>query len=203
MTPFTFRQLFAAGLLGCLACMAFVVLYIQHYLGLEPCPLCVAQRVAMIATALGFLAGAVHAPRGNGRWFYGGLTALMAAAGAGIAGRHVWLQGLPPDQIPACGPTLEYLMEMLPFTEVVRTLLRGDNKRRKGHQNRYKAPPTHIANFHIEHRNCKQPEPNCQSSCFAALSSLDFPFKTWQNNRVLYRLPNGKNGPRKFPKRIE
>lgn len=126
MTPFTFRQLFALGFLGCVACMAFVVLYIQHYLGLEPCPLCVAQRVAMIATALAFLAGAVHAPKGRGRWFYGGLAALTGAAGAGIAARHVWLQGLPPDQVPACGPTLEYLMEMLPFLEVVKTLLRGD-----------------------------------------------------------------------------
>lgn len=126
MTPFTFRQLFALGFLGCVACMGFVVMYIQHYLGLEPCPLCVAQRVAMIATALAFLAGAVHAPRGRGRWFYGGLAALAGAAGAGIAGRHVWLQGLPPDQVPACGPTLEYLMDMLPFLDVVKTLLRGD-----------------------------------------------------------------------------
>jgi len=80
----------------------------------------------MVATALVFLAGAVHAPRGAGRWAYSGLAALTAGAGAGIAARHVWLQGLPPDQVPACGPTLEYLMGMLPFTEVVRTILRGD-----------------------------------------------------------------------------
>lgn len=126
MTPFTFRQLFFLGLAACIGCMAFVVVYIQHVLGLEPCPLCVAQRVAMIATAVVFLAGALHAPRAQGRWFYAALALLTAAAGAGIAGRHVWLQSLPPDQVPACGPTLEYLMEMLPFTEVVRTLLRGD-----------------------------------------------------------------------------
>jgi protein dithiol:quinone oxidoreductase len=126
MTPFSFRQWFALGLLTCIGCMAFVVVYIQHVLGLEPCPMCVFQRVAMVATALVFLAGAVHAPRGAGRWVYAGLAVLTAAAGAGIAARHVWLQGLPPDQVPACGPTLEYLMDMLPFTDVVRTILRGD-----------------------------------------------------------------------------
>lgn len=126
MTPLSFRQLFALGALACVGGMAFVVLYIQLVLGLEPCPMCVFQRVAMVATALVFLAGAVHAPRGAGRWAYSGLAALTAGAGAGIAARHVWLQGLPPDQVPACGPTLEYLMGMLPFTEVVQTILRGD-----------------------------------------------------------------------------
>jgi disulfide bond formation protein DsbB len=126
MTRFTFRQWSVAGFLACAGAMAFVVLYIQHVLGLEPCPLCVAQRVAMVATALAFLGAAVHAPRGAGAWAWSILAALAAAAGAGIAGRHVWLQNLPPDQVPACGPTLEYLMDMLPFTEVIRTVLRGD-----------------------------------------------------------------------------
>lgn len=126
MTPFSYRQLSALGFLGCVGAMAFVVVYIQHVLGLEPCPLCVAQRVTMIATALVFLAAAVHAPRGRAAWVYPGLAVLTAGAGIGVAGRHVWLQGLPPDQVPACGPTLEYLMDMLPFTEVIRTVLRGD-----------------------------------------------------------------------------
>jgi len=106
--------------------MAFA-LVLQHFFGLEPCPLCVVQRVAMIATAVVFLAGALHAPRGApGRWAYAGLAALTAAAGAGVAARHVWLQNLPPDQVPACGPTLDYLLDMLPLTEVLVTLLRGD-----------------------------------------------------------------------------
>jgi disulfide bond formation protein DsbB len=125
MSPFTFRQIFGAGFLACAGGMAFV-LYLQHYEGLEPCPMCVFQRVAMVAAGLVFLAGALHAPRGRGRWAYAVLATLPAGAGAGIAGRHVWLQGLPPDQVPACGPTLQYLMDMLPFTEVVTTILRGD-----------------------------------------------------------------------------
>ena len=126
MTRFTFRQWTVAGLLACAGAMAFVVFYIQQVLGLEPCPLCVAQRVAMVATALVFLGAAIHAPRGRGAWAWSILATAAAAAGAGIAGRHVWLQGLPPDQVPACGPTLEYLMDMLPFTDVIRTVLRGD-----------------------------------------------------------------------------
>lgn len=126
MIPPTFRQLFALGVLACVGGMAFVVFHIQHHLGLEPCPMCVFQRVAMVATALVLLAGAIHAPRGKGRWVYAGLATLSAGAGAGIAGRHVWLQNLPPDQVPACGPTLEYLMDMLPLREVVTTILRGD-----------------------------------------------------------------------------
>jgi disulfide bond formation protein DsbB len=102
------------------------VLYLEHFQGLDPCPMCVFQRVAMVAAGLAFLAGALHAPRGVGRWAYGGLAALAAGAGAGVAARHVWLQNLPADQAPACGPTLDYLMEVLPFTEVVTTILKGD-----------------------------------------------------------------------------
>ena len=126
MNRFSIRSLYALGLLGCVFAMAFVVFYIQRFLGLEPCPLCVAQRVSMIATATVFLVATIHAPRGRGAWVYSGLVVLTAASGIVLAGRHVWLQGLPPDQVPACGPTLEYLMEMLPLLEVVQTLLRGD-----------------------------------------------------------------------------
>jgi disulfide bond formation protein DsbB len=126
MIPLSFRQLFALGALACVGGMAFVVLYIQLVLGLEPCPMCVFQRVAMVATAIVFVAGAIHAPRARGRWAYAALATLTAGAGAGIAARHVWLQGLPPDQVPACGPTLDYLMDVLPFSEVITTILRGD-----------------------------------------------------------------------------
>lgn len=105
--------------------MAFA-LYLEHFRGFEPCPMCVFQRVAMIAAGLVFLVGAVHGPKAGGRWIYGGLAALLSGAGAAIAARHVWLQNLPPDQVPACGPTLDYLVDMLPFTEVLMTVLRGD-----------------------------------------------------------------------------
>lgn len=119
------RSLFALGFAACAGAMGFA-LFLQYGRGFDPCPLCVVQRVAMIATALVFLAAALHAPRAGGRWAYAGLAGLTAAAGAGVAGRHVWLQHLPADQVPACGPTLDYLLDVLPFTEVLVTVLRGD-----------------------------------------------------------------------------
>lgn len=127
MTRIPFRQLFALGFLGCVAGMAFA-LYLEHFQGLEPCPLCVFQRVALIATGMVFLAGAIHGPRAWGRWAYAAGAAVAAGAGIGLAWRHVWLQGLPPDQVPACGPTLDYLMDMLPLREVVDLVLKGDGE---------------------------------------------------------------------------
>jgi protein dithiol:quinone oxidoreductase len=125
MTPFSFRLLCAAGFAACALGMAFA-LYLQHFHALEPCAMCIFQRVAMIGAAIVFLAGAVHGPPRAGRWAYAVLAAIASGTGAGIAARHVWLQGLPPDQVPACGPTLDYLMDMFPLSEVVTMILKGD-----------------------------------------------------------------------------
>ncbi len=125
MAGFSARRLFALGFAVCATAMVFA-LYLQYFRGFEPCPMCVFQRVAMIATGLIFLAGALHGPKAGGRWAYGIAAALTAGTGAGIAGRQVWLQSLPPGQAPACGPTLDYLVDMLPFTEVLMTVLKGD-----------------------------------------------------------------------------
>lgn len=120
-----FRVLSLIGFLGCAGAMAFA-LWLEHAQGLEPCPMCVFQRIAMIATGVIFLLAAVHDPTGVGRRVYGALALISAGAGAGIAGRHVWLQNLPEDQIPACGPTLDFLVDALPLWEVLTTVLRGD-----------------------------------------------------------------------------
>lgn len=119
------RVLNLLGFFACALAMAFA-LYLEHFRGYEPCPMCVFQRVAMIAAGLLFLGAALHAPRGWGRWAWSLATAGAAGAGAGIAARHVWLQNLPPDQVPACGPTLDYLLDVMPLAEVLRTVLRGD-----------------------------------------------------------------------------
>lgn len=121
----TFRKLNLLGFLACATAMAFA-LYLQYGKGEGPCPLCIFQRIAMIATGLVFLLAALHAPRRGGRWVYAGLAALTALVGAGLAARHVWLQSLPPDQVPACGPALGYLMKMMPVTKVVQLVLKGD-----------------------------------------------------------------------------
>lgn len=120
-----FRVLALGGFLACVAGLAFA-LYLQHFQGYEPCPMCIFQRVAMAGAGIVFLLGALHGPRRAGRWVYATLAVLASAGGAAIAGRHVWLQSLPADQVPACGPTLDYLLGMLPVMEVVTMVLKGD-----------------------------------------------------------------------------
>lgn len=121
----SYRSLSMLGFFACAGGLAFA-LYLQHFRGFDPCPMCIFQRVAMLGAGLFFLLGALHAPKGGGRAVYAGLAAVAAVIGALIAARHVWLQGLPPDQVPACGPTLDYLLGMLPVMEVIQMVLKGD-----------------------------------------------------------------------------
>ncbi len=121
---FSFRNLCLGGFAVCGFAMAFA-LYMQHK-GYEPCPMCIFQRVAMIAAGAFFLLGALHNPKWPVQWAYAALADLAAIAGALIAARHVWLQNLPPDQVPACGPTLDYLMGVFPLSDVVVMILKGD-----------------------------------------------------------------------------
>jgi disulfide bond formation protein DsbB len=119
-----------AGLLGFLICTGLIsyALYAEHRLGLEPCPLCVLQRIAVIATGAVFLAATLHGPTGAGRWVYGLAAFLSAAAGAGVAARHVWLQSLPADQVPACGPGYDYMMDAFPFAEALKMIFSGSGE---------------------------------------------------------------------------
>ncbi|MEO5736261.1 MAG: disulfide bond formation protein B, partial [Variovorax sp.] len=115
--------------LAAAATLAYAV-FAQYGQLFEPCPLCIFQRVAMAAVALFGLAGALHNPRSRGGRMAWGLLAFAAAAvGAAIAGRHVWLQHLPPDQVPACGPTLAYMVDSMPsWLAVVKKVLSGSGE---------------------------------------------------------------------------
>jgi disulfide bond formation protein DsbB len=84
-------------------------LYAQHILGLEACPLCIFQRVALIAVGVVLAIAALHAPRGAAARVYAVLGAVAALVGASISGWHVHLQNLPPDAVPACGPGFSYI----------------------------------------------------------------------------------------------
>lgn len=106
----SFRISLLAGFLVCAGLIGFA-LYAQYVLQMDPCPLCILQRVAFIALGVVFLAGGLHAPRGGGRWFYVVLLVLVALVGIGIAARHLWIQSLPPGQVPSCGAPLGYLLE--------------------------------------------------------------------------------------------
>ena len=113
-----------AGFLICAGMMAFA-LYAEHVLYLMPCPLCVLQRIAVIALGIIFLVAALHHPAGNGRWVYSGLLSIAAIFGLVVAGRHTWMQHLPADKVPACGPGLGYMLETLPFSEVLSKVFTG------------------------------------------------------------------------------
>ena len=116
-----------AGFLACAALMAYA-LYAQHVLGLAPCPLCIFQRVAVMTVGAIFLVAALHNPGTTGARVYGGLIVLAAACGVGIAGRHAWIQAQPPGTVPACGADLNFLMDIMPLTEVVQKVLFGSGE---------------------------------------------------------------------------
>src|SRR3546814_20047127 len=88
-----FRLLSLLGFLGCAFGLAFAIVYLQHMRGYEPCPFCIFQRIAMAATGIVFLVGALHGPRAGGRWFYALLAMLTAAIGIGIADRKSVVSG--------------------------------------------------------------------------------------------------------------
>ncbi|MFC4729792.1 disulfide bond formation protein B [Coralloluteibacterium thermophilus] len=125
----SFRTLFGLGALACAGLLAFA-LYLQYWHYLDPCPLCIFQRIAFIALGLVFLVGALHGPRGRvGRSVYGALALLAAGGGAAVAARHVWLQSLPPDEVPACSSMgLDYMVGTLPLGEVVRRVFSGSGE---------------------------------------------------------------------------
>ena len=121
------RQLNFAAFAACIGMMAYA-LYSQHILLLDPCPLCVFQRVAVVALGGVFLVAAIQNPGRVGSAVYALLIAAAALAGAGVAGRHVWLQNLPPDKVPACGPGLDFMLDAFPFADVLNMVLSGSGE---------------------------------------------------------------------------
>lgn len=126
LTNLSPRLVFIALVLLAIISMLFARVYLQAYLGLDACPLCMTQRVFVVLWGVIALVAALHNPRGWGRRVYGALCGLAAGAGAAVAARHVWLQHLPEDQVPACGPDLEYMLENFPFSETLSLVLMGD-----------------------------------------------------------------------------
>ena len=115
---------FAFITLSCTALLGFA-LYNQYVDYLDPCPLCIFQRVVFAWMGFVALLVFVHNPAQTGRRIYGWLITLGAALGVAIAGRHIWLQSLPPGDVPECGPGLNYMLENFPITEVLSSVLQG------------------------------------------------------------------------------
>ena len=122
------RPFYAAVLLLCAALLGFGF-YLQFHRGLAPCPLCIFQRLAYMGAGLVALLGLLQGPR-NPRWVwgYGGAIAMLALAGAAVAGRQVWLQHLPPDQVPECGPGLNYMLNTFPLSQTLRMVFTGSGE---------------------------------------------------------------------------
>lgn len=117
-----------SNLLITIACAGLIAtaLFLQTRLALNPCPLCITQRVCVIAVGVIALIAAIHNPARPGIKIYALLQGFVAIAGIAVAGRHVWIQNLPEDQVPACGPGLQYMFNNFPFMEALSLLFRGD-----------------------------------------------------------------------------
>ena len=118
------RLVFFTGFILTLIMMA-IALFMQFYMKLEPCPLCSAQRAVVIALGVTFLIALVHNPVSWGRRVYGLVLTLFSILALVIAARHTWLQHLPEDSIPECGPGLDFWMNHLPALEVIQKLFQG------------------------------------------------------------------------------
>ncbi len=118
------RLINLGGFLACAGMMGFA-LYAEYVLFLDPCPLCVFQRVAVILLGLVFLAATIHNPKGKGRFVYAALIGLVSLYGIGVAGWHLRMQSLPPDEVPTCGPGLDYILENNTFGDALAIVFTG------------------------------------------------------------------------------
>ena len=121
------RLLLLAPALACAGLLGFGY-YLQYFDGQDPCPLCLVQRGFYYAVLATCAVAAAHFPQRTGRRIYCGAAFLAALGGAGVAARHVWLQHLPADQVPACGPDLFYMVENLPFRRMLEKLFMGSGQ---------------------------------------------------------------------------
>ena len=121
------RSVYLFGFLGCVALIA-IALYFQYVMELEPCPLCIVQRVFFVVTGLICLVAFLHNPKAWGNKVYGILGAISALAGAAAAARHVWLQNLPPELVPECGPGLDYMLRVFPLGQAVEMVFTGSGE---------------------------------------------------------------------------
>ncbi|MDJ0656168.1 MAG: disulfide bond formation protein B [Xanthomonadales bacterium] len=123
----TFRNAYLLGFFICAGLLAYAY-YLEHVQYLDPCPLCMVQRLAFYLVGAFFLLGGLHDPGRTGRRIYAVLIIGTGMLGAATAGRHLWLQNLPPDQVPDCGPGLEYMIQHLPLRETLQGLLHGSGE---------------------------------------------------------------------------
>jgi len=122
------RQKFFLGFLFCSGLMAYA-LFAQYFLNLEPCPLCIFQRVAVISMGIIFLLCSLLEPKSSlAKIISSTLFVTAGSFGVAVASRHVWLQNLPSDQVPGCGPGLDFMMSTFPINEVFEMVFNGSGE---------------------------------------------------------------------------
>jgi disulfide bond formation protein DsbB len=127
MTTKTDRLLFALPALCAAALLAFGY-YLQYFQDQDPCPLCLVQRGFYYALVALFALAALHGPRRIGAALYCGAALLAALGGGAVAARQVWLQHLPADKVPACGPDLFFMLKNLPLQRTLEKLFAGSGQ---------------------------------------------------------------------------
>lgn len=121
------RKFFIVIFTICIGLLIFG-LYLEHVHGLEACPLCIFQRIAYTAIIFIALIGAIHNPRNLLQIIYKLLMVISSITGAAIAGRQIWLQHLPPELVPECGPGLDYMFNVFPFGEALKMIFTGSGE---------------------------------------------------------------------------
>lgn len=125
---FNYRMLSVLLTIGSIVGMSFAY-YLQKVVGLDPCPLCIFQRVGLIGMGIfAFLATTINPKKTTFRLGFMLLALMSIGWSVGVAGRHVWLQSLPPNEVPACGPGLNYWMDTLPIAQVFKEVFTGSGE---------------------------------------------------------------------------
>jgi disulfide bond formation protein DsbB len=118
------RTWFLSGFLACVG-MELAAIYFQFIVKLEPCPLCITQRLIVFSLALVFLGGVLHNPGSGGVRLYAGLAAIVSLVGASVAAYHFVIQLLPHEELASCGPGAAYILDHFKLADAVRLFLTG------------------------------------------------------------------------------
>ncbi|MGP9517963.1 disulfide bond formation protein B [Psychrobacter sp. AOP7-C1-14] len=125
----TYRNLQVFLVIMAIIGMSFALFYLQRHLGLSPCPLCIFQRVGLIVMGGFALISALFNPKSKVIRLLLWLGSLVGIGWAtAVAARHVWLQYLPADQVPSCGPGLNYWLDTLPILQVFEEVFAGSGE---------------------------------------------------------------------------
>lgn len=125
----TYRNLQVFLVIMAVIGMSFALFFLQRYLGLTPCPLCIFQRVGLITMGGFALTAALFNPKSKAMRLILWLGSLAGIGWAAVvAARQVWIQHLPADQVPSCGPGLDYWLDTLPILQVFKEVFTGSGE---------------------------------------------------------------------------